>query len=239
MYLSNIKRIEIESLAFALFLHFLALVLYGVIAIRPPVHNVSRTMVKLNLSALDTSTPLQHTENKQPTQPPALPAAKLQAIAGTKNAGSFITGPVDEIFTAKPPVDIELAEAHPAPLETKTDTKHSPIISEMVNDKAETTKQGYLELLQSTVQQKSNIPAEAAMNGIKGKAVLRLEFNRKGNVTKYSLKTSTGNKMLDNAALAVGARLTKEPFPPAPASFYPNQKLLKFDFGIDYAPANQ
>jgi TonB family protein len=231
MYLSNIKRIEVEALAFAIFLHFLALLLYGIIAIRPQVQNITHSIVKLNLAGLNAdNSGLEPNEDRSAL--PDLTEAKLPASESAPNAGSF--NPTGEIFAAKPPVDIEFAN-----IGTKIESNESPIISDVINEKDPKVARNYLELLQNTVQQKSNIPAEAAMNGISGKAILRLEFNRKGYVVKYSLKKSTGNKILDNAALEVAARLMTEPFPAPPATFYPRQKILKFDFGIDYDPTNQ
>mgnify|MGYP000712233536 CR=1 FL=1 len=228
MRLSNIKRIEIESLAFSLFLHLLVLFLYGVIAIRPQAPIVSKTMVKLNLAGMDTEASGLEPADSLPSHPPELPEAKLQA-GNAVSTGSFaITGPVDEIFAAKPPVDIEFADVGATNTGNEAPVAHG-----------ETTQQNYLELLQNTVQQKSSIPAEAAMNNISGKAVLRLEFDRKGFVKHYSLKQSTGNKILDAAAMDLGAKLMTEPLPAPPASFFPEQQILKFDFGIDYDPVNQ
>ena len=92
----------------------------------------------------------------------------------------------------------------------------------------------YLELLQYTVEDLSEVPDGGER--LKGVAVLRLEFNRQGFVTRYALKKPTGQPILDQAATAVAARLMHEPFPAAPDGFDKGEPILRYDFLIKYPP---
>ena len=217
MQLSNIKKLELEALAFALILHLLAILLYGVVAIQPKVINIEPSLIKINLAGLGSSVP-------------ALPTLVDDNATGvTPTLGKSDVASEKEVAAMPDPVKPVKAEKV-----IKSDIAESstPQATEKDNTK-------YLELLQKTVQQNTNVPAEAAMNGISGKAILQLEFNRKGYVTNYTLKQSTGNKILDDAAMQIGVKLMTEPLPEVPADFYPEKKTLKFDFGIDYDSKNQ
>lgn len=99
---------------------------------------------------------------------------------------------------------------------------------------AEIAAADYLELLQYTVQELNHVPP--GIPGLRGVATLRLQFNRKGYVTRYVLYKPTGEKILDDAATNVAKRLMKEPFPPAPKDFDAGDRLLTYDFQIKYPP---
>lgn len=96
----------------------------------------------------------------------------------------------------------------------------------------------YLELLQLTVQETSQIPIQARQEHISGNAILRLTFNRDGYVTRYSLRRPTGHEILDNAAIAVAEKLLTEPFPPMPDEFESGKKVTTYDFPISFKAKN-
>ena len=91
----------------------------------------------------------------------------------------------------------------------------------------------YLELLQYTIQQRSSIPRTEGLK-LKGQAVLRLSFNRNGQILEYKLIKKTGDFVLDQAAIEVADSLRHHPFPPAPANFDQGQKVLRYDFFVNY-----
>ena len=94
----------------------------------------------------------------------------------------------------------------------------------------------YLEWLQLTVQEMSQIPIQAREQNISGRAVLRLTFNRAGYVSNYWLVRATGSKLLDAAALRVARRLVTEPFPPMPTEFEQGKQWVTYDFPISFRP---
>lgn len=146
----------------------------------------------------------------------------------------------------------EAAESEPAPEVTpqKAKVKQKPAkkilaskpankISELapaagnasaVPEQKSTSEQKYLSLIQNWVQNEAALTPSSA----KGQAVLRLEFNRQGFVTRFQLVKSTGNAALDKAALELAQKLTKTPLPKPSADFYPSENLLRFDFNVDY-----
>lgn len=94
----------------------------------------------------------------------------------------------------------------------------------------------YLELLQLTVQETSQIPSIAREERISGNAVLRLTFNRSGYVIKFKLVQKTGSEILDDAALAVGQQLSRQPFPPMPRDFEAGKGAATYDFPVSFNP---
>lgn len=222
MQLSNIKKLELEALGLATFLHILALLLYGAFAIAPEAAPIDNSrMIKINLGGLEPEIsglepmPIipesEEGSTKTPSMPNSMPTAEEQII----------------------PVDIEpvAAEKNKTNL-ADTDGPDAPI------EQSKAAK-SYLSRLQNAVQQNSNMPAEAVKKKLRGKAVIRLEFGRDGKIINYSLKEATGQKILDNAALKTAAKLKETSFPPAPEDFYPGSETLTFDFGIDYEPTKQ
>lgn len=218
MQLSNIRKLELEALALAAFLHLLGLVLYGAFAIQPEIQAVDNShMVKINLAGLE-----PEMAGLEPAQPIEDSSSDMDVKKGQ---------------TPAMPNSMATAEEQAMPVEVEPVGQKGG--GEVGVDSESQAAKKYLFLLQNTVQQSSNMPAEATKKGHTGKAVIRLEFTRDGKVTNYSLQKSTGHKELDTAALEVAKHLKTNPFPPAPEDFYPGQKVLKFDFGIDYEPENQ
>ncbi|PIR31573.1 MAG: hypothetical protein COV36_08150 [Alphaproteobacteria bacterium CG11_big_fil_rev_8_21_14_0_20_44_7] len=94
----------------------------------------------------------------------------------------------------------------------------------------------YIDLLQLTVQETSRIPKQAREQNLAGNAILRLSFNRRGYVMKYSLIQKTGYNILDRAAIEVARKLTHSPFPPVPQDFDAGAQVLTYDFPISFDP---
>lgn len=95
----------------------------------------------------------------------------------------------------------------------------------------------YLELLQYAVQERSVIHNPDP--NLKGKAVLRLVFNRRGYVLTYKLKQRTGEAVLDRAAEKLAKNLMDNPLPAAPEDFDRGDDILQYDFLVSYPPTNK
>lgn len=231
MYLSNIKRLEIEALSVAILLHIAALLIYCLLSSVSSQPEFQRTIIKINLG-------ISSAENSFAINNATAPILDEKFVNAAPVFESSFDKKSKDAIPNKSPVGVTSANEENAEAAPETSTVNENVDNTKTEEAAKAAKD-YLSMLQLTVQQKSNIPAEAAMNNIYGRAVLRLEFDRKGYVKNFKLKQSTGHEILDNAAISVATKLMSEPFPAPPEDFYPNEKLLKFDFGIDYDPINQ
>lgn len=180
-------------------------------------------------------------------------APSLAAIepAAAPKAGAIELQKLSEPQPVKQPALQQKTAAKPAPkAEAKPSKKQQPLKLSAVSADKETAPEGsqygnsttgqktatYLELLQLTVQETSQIPAQARQDGLHANAILRLTFNRKGYVTEYALQRPTGYKILDDAAIAVAQTLKTSPFPPMPDNFEVGKQVATYDFPISFKP---
>ncbi len=92
----------------------------------------------------------------------------------------------------------------------------------------------YLELLQYTVQERSEV--HSTDPNLRGKAIIRLVFNRHGYVLTYKLRQKTGIQTLDSAAEKLAKNLMENPLPTVPEDFERGAEILQYDFVVSYPP---
>jgi len=229
MYLSNIKKLEVEALGIAVFLHLLLIIIYCILPTNSSDQQLgSGSIIKINLGTGTEQSVLEVT---------TIAPYNIDEKAAEEEVQSAI------ISTARTIPNKSLVGISPAMTEDKATEETSEVTAPSTISYPSLSPQiefrEYFDNLQQVVQRSSGIPEEAAKKKLKGKAILRLEFDRTGLVKTFSLKKSTGHEMLDNAAIAVATKFMSEPLPIPPEGLYPSEKLLKFDFGIDYDPINQ
>lgn len=96
---------------------------------------------------------------------------------------------------------------------------------------AEAVRQRYEQQISGWIQQHKFYPAAA--NGKRGKVIIRVRIDRSGYLRYYGLEQSSGNDLLDAAAIDMIRRAN--PLPAAPAN-YPAGNLLEFRIPIELAP---
>jgi len=229
MYLTNIKKLEFKALGVAVVLHLIAVIIYCLMpSSNPEAEITSGSIIKINLGTASEQNVLEVT---------TIAPYNIEEKAAEEEAQSAINSSAKTIPNKSPVfVSTAMEDAAPAP---ETDSETSPSLGNSPQLSPQIEFKEYFDSLQQVIQQSSGIPEEAARKKLKGKAILRLEFDRTGLVRTFSLKKSTGHEILDNAAIAVATKFMTEPLPTPPESLYANEKLLKFDFGIDYDPINQ
>jgi protein TonB len=74
----------------------------------------------------------------------------------------------------------------------------------------------YVANLLARLERQVEYPRVARLNGIEGRVVLRIGVAADGRLVQLAVETSSGNALLDEAALAAARRAA--PLPPPPAS---------------------
>jgi protein TonB len=143
--------------------------------------------------------------------------------------------PLPELGDAEKKLLVEVKEV-PKKNISKLQVENEVAGSEYGNSNTGQKSATYLELLQLTVQETSQIPPAARKAKIGGNAVLRLTFNRDGYVRDYKLVQKTGYKILDDAALDVAKKLVYQPFPPMPDKFEKGRNKVTYDFPVSFKP---
>jgi TonB family protein len=211
MRLSNIKMLELQAMTVAVIIHITAISLYGIFSSGITERVFASNPIKISFGGDSGGFRVEY----EPVPEEVVSAEPAPEVTPQKAKAK--QKPAKKILASKPASKVsELAPA----------AGNASALAEQKN----TSEQKYLSLVQNWVQN------EAALtpNSAKGQAVLRLEFNRQGLVTRYQLVKSTGNAALDKAALELAAKFTKAPLPKPDSSFYLNENLLRFDFNVDY-----
>jgi len=212
----RIKTLRAKSLTFAITAHLLAFFIYDTSFTRPQLFHQPEFIS----IAFAVETP--------PAPPAAITESDYEPAAGE-------TAPLEETKPATP-VKKSAPAAHKAPVK-KLGPKPAFLNGASYgnsNTSGKTATRDYLELLQYNVQEMSEVPAAA--KDLKGRAVLRLAFNRQGYVLAWSLKQKTGVKTLDIAAENLAKRLMDSRLPAAPADFDQGDEILQYDFLVSYPP---
>lgn len=217
---------ELNSALAALGIHAAFFILLAILLQLNPVEVEAPRFIQLRLGAEQSSDggALQEQLNEE---------VQVQNVAAAEQEMLPEFGVVAEEVLAPSPVEKKEQKKKNAPVIMEN---NKPAGSEFGNSNSGQDSLTYLEWLQLTVQETSQIPAEARAKKISGDAVLRLTFNRAGYVSSYKLVRKTGSKILDNAALEVGKKLGYQPFPKMPDDFERSNKQVTYDFPISFKP---
>ena len=208
-----------RAITFSLMLHIVGLLFYMAILI-PSISNEPE-YITVALS------------NEKPFEKPLLLTPPPQEVTIEPAAGEELP-PIVEIEEIEP---VAKKPAAPKEVVKKLGKKPGFLNAKVAGNSkiAKKTKpKDYLELLQYAVQERSQI--HNIDPNLRGKAVLRLVFNRQGYVLTYKLKQSTGEEILDEAAEKLAKNLMEKPLPPVPASFERGEEILQYDFAVSYPP---
>lgn len=202
------------SIAIALFVHIAVIAMYGIFSGGQVITTAKKIKIRLGDETIEEIVIVEEEKKPEPEQ---------------KEVEEVLQKPTEE--PAKKIVEKEVVKQPP---KKKVKTKGSQYGNS--NAKDAISAPTYLDLLRVTVQERSAIPYEARQKQRYGDAILRLSFNRKGYVLKYSLVRQTNYEILDNAALQVGKSLTLAPFPPVPSDFDRGYSVMTYDFPISFQP---
>lgn len=90
----------------------------------------------------------------------------------------------------------------------------------------------YTQLISLWIQKFKVYPDEARALGVEGSTMVRIRIDRKGNIRFYKLENTTGNEILDKAAIDMIKRAN--PVPAAPGD-YPKEDLLEFLIPVSFS----
>lgn len=96
---------------------------------------------------------------------------------------------------------------------------------------AQEARARYEQVISEWIQKHKLYPAQA--RGAKGRAIVRFQIDRSGNVRDYGIEQSSGNTALDAAAIDMVRRAN--PVPAVPVD-YPAGSLIQFILPINFSP---
>lgn len=100
-----------------------------------------------------------------------------------------------------------------------------------VTEAAQAARARYEQIISEWIQRHKLYPTEAG--GAQGRAVVRFQIDRSGNLRDYGIRESAGNAALDAAAVDMVRRAN--PMPAVPVD-YPAGSLIEFNLPINFAP---
>ena len=89
----------------------------------------------------------------------------------------------------------------------------------------------YEQLISQWIEKFKQYPMEAREQNLQGETVVRIRIDRKGNIRYYILEHSTGNQILDKAAIEMVRRAN--PVPAVPND-YPKGDLIEFLIPVNF-----
>ncbi len=123
--------------------------------------------------------------------------------------------PIPEPISQPEPLPVEnppeIVKA-PPPIQEPPPVERNPLPLPLPLSAAATAK--YEQLLVAWLEKYKKYPRRAQRMRIEGEARLRISINRAGQTQNITLEQSSGNRLLDKAALAMGKQAN--PFPPMP-----------------------
>lgn len=160
---------------------------------------------------------------KPPVIPKPKPAPKPEA---QEPAPKPVPKPTPEPVTQKPapkpqPVIEPTPQPEPLPIENPPKIVKKPVsvqepspVTPSPAPLSATAMAEYEQLLVAWLEKQKKYPTRAKRMRIEGEGRLRILINRTGQTQKITLEQSTGNRLLDKAALDMAKRAN--PFPPMP-----------------------
>ncbi len=140
-----------------------------------------------------------------------------------------------EIVEPSPPVDAQRTAApnNAHPTQTPSPPTKQDVGSQQGNRKVsgDNPQLNYRQLLSLWVEKHKQYPDVARKAGVTGEAVIRLDIEQSGYITRYNLDKKTGHPILDDAVIAMIERAN--PVPPIPPTESARAFRIAIRFSID------
>ncbi len=219
----KVTRLHIGiTLLIALLLHG-GLAVWLVLSTKDPLPEPVKQIVRINLQAavaettVTTPAPIVEPPPEESTQEPKIEPKPIPVPPKPK--------PTPKPVIQEPPPKLKsIVEPAPEPVKTPDvvqEVAPPPVEANVVPLDAVATAK-YEQLLQAWLEKHKNYPKRAKRMRIEGEGMLRIFIDRSGQTQKVTLEQSTGNRLLDKAALEMAKRAN--PFPTMPEND-PRQSL--------------
>lgn len=195
--------------------------------------SVSETVTKTTSKAIKQQ-PKSKTTPAPEVKPPTVskPKPEPKSESEQKTVPKSVSKPVSEVE----PKQITKQASQPSPSPTpvlqkeiaKTQAPQKIANKPIVTD--DKSKKQYQKQLANWIDQYKKYPKQAKRMRIEGEGILRILINRNGEVQHATLKQSTGNRLLDKAALKMAHKAN--PFPAMPKN--DARQSLEFDVPIEF-----
>jgi len=167
--------------------------------------------LRVSLLAVVTETPAVAAPVTPPPQPKIKPPVAPKPVPKPEPRPKPIPKPVIQEPISQPePLPVE---APPDVVEAPSPVQEPPPVESPLPLSAVATAK-YEQLLVAWLEKYKKYPRRAQRMRIEGEARLRISINRAGQTQNISLEQSSGNRLLDKAALAMAEQAN--PFPPMP-----------------------
>jgi len=143
--------------------------------------------------------------------PPTIPVAIPRTPANAAPAPATAASPTIQTQPEQVAVALAITDANPAPIDTtRSDTTTVAAIT------ADAMRSEYARVLTDYLRGKVRTPPAALARGLEGRSIITFTLDRSGNILAARVSGSSGEPLLDHAALA--AVSANSPLPPPPAA---------------------
>ncbi len=201
------------ALLVALAAHLLILGWFGIPAPRSPAPEIPPPLrIEMVAVAVEAERPEPPPLPSRPPAPPVRPSPPKPRVE--EKAVRRADPPLSPVAAEEPSPAVE---PEPAPPTAEARSPEQPVSREEAASKREPPEAvslRYEQLIVAWLEKHKRYPRRARRLRIEGEGLLRIRIGRDGHARHVALERSTGNRLLDRAALEMARRAN--PFPPFP-----------------------